>query len=109
MMITILGISLVVNSTRAGGDMLPMIGPRTRPRNRSMIVQAAPPATWKNSTGHSLFEAMPAISRDHPDRGEHQALAGNDLEVGDRERWMLGRLRLLRAQGRWRRRSRREC
>src|ERR1700761_9480889 len=62
MISTILGISLGVNSTRAGTDILPMIGPRTRPRKRSMMVQAAPPATWKNSSGHSLLEAMAAIS-----------------------------------------------
>src|ERR1700739_1091669 len=54
----ILGISLVVTSPRAGIDIRPMMGPRTRPRNRSMIVQAAPPATWKNSSGHRLLTAM---------------------------------------------------
>ena len=42
---TIFGINLVVNSIRAGIDIFPMIGPRISPRNRSMIVQAAPPAT----------------------------------------------------------------
>jgi hypothetical protein len=40
-----LGISRVVNSIRAGIDIEPMIGPSTSPRNRSMIVQAAPDAT----------------------------------------------------------------
>src|SRR6185312_16058834 len=59
---TILGISLVVNSIRAGTDILPMIGPRTRPRNRSMIVHAAPPATWQNVSGHSLLDAIAAMS-----------------------------------------------
>lgn len=63
MISTILGVSLMVSSTRAGTDMLPMIGPRIRPRKRSMIVQAAPPATWKNSSGHSLLTAIATISR----------------------------------------------
>ncbi len=62
-MTTIFGISLVVNSIRAGIDIEPMIGPRTRPRNRSMIVQAAPPATWKKVSGHSELTAMAMISR----------------------------------------------
>ena len=59
---TIFGISFVVNSIRAGIDIRPMMGPRTRPRKRSMIVQAAPPATWRNSSGHSLLAAMATIS-----------------------------------------------
>jgi hypothetical protein len=63
MMSRILGISLVVISIRAGIDKRPRIGPRMRPRKRSMIVQAAPPATWKNSSGQSLLTAMAAISR----------------------------------------------
>ena len=62
MISTIFGISRVVNSTRAGIDIRPMIGPSTRPRNRSMIVQAAPPATWKNISGHSLLDAIATIS-----------------------------------------------
>jgi hypothetical protein len=61
MISTILGISRVVNSTRAGIDMRPMIGPRTNPRNRSMIVQAAPPTTCRNVSGHSSSTAMPTI------------------------------------------------
>ena len=62
MISTIFGIRRVVNSIRAGIDMLPMIGPRTSPRNRSTIVHAAPPATWKNSSGHSLLDSIAAIS-----------------------------------------------
>src|SRR4051794_18760980 len=55
---TIFGMRRVVISMRAGIERLPRIGPRTRPRNRSMIVHAAPPATCRNSTGHSLSDAI---------------------------------------------------
>ena len=62
MMSSIFGMSRVVNATRAAGGMLPMIGPSTRPRNRSMIVHAAPNETWRNTSGHSLSIAMPTTS-----------------------------------------------
>src|ERR1700712_3047435 len=62
MISTIFGISLVVNSTRAGIDRRPMIGPSTSPRKRSMIVQAEPNTTCMNSIGHSLSTAIATIS-----------------------------------------------
>src|ERR1700722_11835580 len=62
MISTIFGISLVVNSIRAGIERLPRIGPRTSPRNRSMIVHEAPPTTCRNISGHSLLEAIAAIT-----------------------------------------------
>ena len=62
MISTILGIKRVVNSIRAGIDMRPMIGPSTRPRNRSMIVQAAPPATCRNSSGHRVLTSIATTS-----------------------------------------------
>src|SRR6202012_676325 len=55
---TIFGISLVVISIRAGTASLPRIGPRTKPRKRSMIVQAAPKATWKKVSGQSSLTAI---------------------------------------------------
>ena len=51
MISTIFGISRVVNSTRAGIESLPMIGPSTKPRKRSMTVQAEPATTCRNSSG----------------------------------------------------------
>ncbi len=44
MISTSFGISREVSSIFAGTDIAPMIGPSTSPRNRSMIVQEAPPA-----------------------------------------------------------------
>ena len=81
MISTIFGISRVVSSIRAGIDSRPMIGPSTNPRNRSMIVHAAPPATCRNSSGHSLLAAMPAISSAEHDRHDRQPRARDDLEV----------------------------
>ena len=76
MISTIFGISRVVNSTRAGIDMLPMIGPSTRPRKRSITVHAAPPATCRNSSGQSLLTAIADDQRDERDRDDRQALRG---------------------------------
>src|SRR5579875_738037 len=50
MMSSILGISRVVTSTRAGIERRPRIGPSTNPRKRSSAVQKPPPTTWKKST-----------------------------------------------------------
>ena len=61
MISSIFGISRVVNSIRAGTDIRPMIGPSTSPRKRSMIVHAAPNATWKNVSGQSLLTAIATI------------------------------------------------
>ena len=58
MMSSILGMSRVVNSTRAGMDSRPRIGPSTNPRNRSRVVQKVPPTTWKKSTPHFESVAM---------------------------------------------------
>src|ERR1700751_124033 len=55
---TIFGISRVVISIRAGTESLLRIGPRTKPRKRSMIVQAAPNATWKKVSGQSSLTAI---------------------------------------------------
>src|ERR1700744_1299625 len=55
---TIFGISLVVILIRAGTAILPRIGPSTKPRKRSMIVQAAPKATWKKVSGQSSLTAI---------------------------------------------------
>src|SRR5262249_13823688 len=61
MITTIFGINRVVNWIRAGTGICPMIGPRTRPRNRSMIVQPAPNATWKKVSGHNVLTAIATI------------------------------------------------
>ena len=81
MMMTIFGISRVVNSIRAGIDIEPMIGPSTRPRKRSMIVQAAPPATWRKSSGQSRSAAIAATTGADRDGGEDETKARHDLEL----------------------------
>ena len=55
-----------------------------------MIVQAAPPATWKNSSGHSLLDGDGGDQQPHDDRDDRQALERDDLEVK-----RLGRARVL--------------
>ena len=93
MISTIFGISLVVNSTRAGTDSRPMIGPSTNPRKRSMIVQAAPPATWRNSSGHSLSAAIAAITSTARSPTSDQALArARSRTPGARSRPVVGAL-----------------
>jgi hypothetical protein len=59
---SIFGMNLVENSTLAGTESRPWIGPITKPRNRSIPVQSPPPATWKKSIAHNLFVAMAAIN-----------------------------------------------
>ena len=76
--------SCVVNWTLAGVGIAPMIGPSTKPRNRSMIVHAAPPAR----AGTSAATVVDRNRDDHSgrrDRHEEQSHAWNDLEVWDRD------------------------
>ena len=61
-----------------------------------MIVQAAPNATCRNSSGQSLLAAIATIRSDEGDRDRYQALARDDLEVemlgaGGRRQWPLDR------------------
>ena len=51
-----------------------------------MIVQAAPPATWKNVSGHSLLDSIATISSTATDRDQHEPAARHDLEVGPLQR-----------------------
>jgi hypothetical protein len=67
MISSIFGITRLENSTRAGIDIVPMIGPSTRPKNRSMPVHRPPPTTWKKSSAHWLLVAIATISPDHHD------------------------------------------
>lgn len=63
MISSIAGMKRVANSTRAGMDSLPRMGPMMRPTNRSMPVQRPPPTMWKKSRAHSQFAAIAATSR----------------------------------------------
>ena len=82
MITTIFGISLVVNSIRAGIDIEPMIGPSTKPRNRSRIVHAAPPATWKNRRSPTWIASRSRRSRRRLARRRYQQPdPGDDVEL----------------------------
>src|SRR5579875_1388233 len=60
MISSIFGISRRESSMRAGMESWAMIGPRTKPRNRSMPVHRPPPTTWKNSSAHRRLTATAA-------------------------------------------------
>ena len=59
-----------------------MIGPSTSPRNRSMIVHAAPPATCRNISGQSSVAAIATTSNATATATITRPFAGHDLEVG---------------------------
>ena len=85
MISSIFGISRVLNSTRAGSDRLPRIGPIASPKKRSIPVHAPPPPTWKNSSGQNLFDAIAATSATNT-IATTAAPARDDLEVRPRRR-----------------------
>ena len=47
-----------------------------------MIVHAAPPATWKNVSGHSLLDSIATISSTATTATSTSPRARHDLEVG---------------------------
>jgi hypothetical protein len=59
---SIRGISRFVSSTRAGTGSDRMIGPITKPMNRSSAVHIPPPTTWKKSSPQVQSLAIVATS-----------------------------------------------
>ena len=48
----------VENSIRAGIDIRPMIGPTTKPTNRSIAVHSPPPTTWQKTSPQRASRAI---------------------------------------------------
>ena len=48
----------IENSTRAGSESRPMIGPTTNPTNRSIPVQSPPPTTWQKTSPQRSLRAI---------------------------------------------------
>src|SRR5579875_658159 len=55
-----LGMRRVASSTRAGTGKRPRMGPSTKPRKRSSVVQIPPDTTWKKSRDQRALVAMAA-------------------------------------------------
>ena len=65
-----------------------MIGPSTRPRNRSRLVHSPPPATWKKVSAHRLLRGDGDDQPDQHDGHDGQGADRHDVEVRD-GRWTV--------------------